>query len=138
MFPANYFKQKQRERRRGAIVAVVIGLVFLGTAIPWTATYEKVGAQRVEAHETTIEDILDALALCESSNNEKAWNKNDGGTPSIGLYQFKVATWEWATKRYGFVGLDIMNGEHQRQVARHLLHEGRWKHWYACLKDIME
>ena len=91
-----------------------------------------------EYYRDPLENILDELSMCESSNNEKAWNKADPITPSIGLHQYKIETWNWATKLYGYEGLDIMNGEDQKKVTRSLLNDGRWGHWYSCLHKIYE
>lgn len=47
-----------------------------------------------------IEEQLSYLAFCESSGNPKVYRANDNGSPSIGLFQFKLETWNWATARY--------------------------------------
>lgn len=80
--------------------------------------------------------VLEYLAMCESSNRPEVINPNDSGSPSYGLLQFKTDTWTWATKRYGYEDFKIMNGEHQKIVARAMLKEGRWKHWRNCLNKI--
>src|SRR3990167_3229748 len=76
--------------------------------------------------------LLNELAMCESSLNPKAYVANDGGSESIGLFQFKTKTFECATKRYNLKGLDIWNPEHQKIVATKLLEEGRHSHWKVC------
>ena len=82
-----------------------------------------------------MSELLNDLAECESNGNEKAWNKADPVTPSIGLLQFKWATWQHFTKRYGLTHLDIMDGEAQKQVATLMLAEKRYSHWKNCLSD---
>src|SRR3990167_7036666 len=68
-----------------------------------------------------MSELLNDLAECESNGNEKAWNKADPVTPSIGLLQFKWATWQHFTKKYGLTHLDIMEGEAQKQVPKLIL-----------------
>ena len=94
-----------------------------------------------------MEKVLAQLAYCESSNNPKAYRADDGGSPSIGLYQFKQKTWDWAVKRYHIdfrlatstkliPVIDIWNPEYQRMVAREMLKEKRFSHWRTCSRKL--
>lgn len=88
-----------------------------------------------------VEETLAFLSYCESSGNSKAYRADDNGSPSIGLFQFKLETWNWAIKRYYrkifpgnfYFTLDIMNPDHQRMVARVMIEDGRYEqHWKVC------
>ena len=81
-------------------------------------------------------EILNQLAYCESSLNPMAYVKDDYGSPSMGLLQFKLSTWNWAIKKYNYKGLDIMNPDHQKLVAGRMIEDGLWKHWKICGKKI--
>lgn len=85
-----------------------------------------------------ISDILEKLAMCESSNDSQAFNRYDPVTSSYGLYQFKLETFNHFGKRYGLKHNDIMNPEQQKAIASRMLSEGRWKHWYNCLNKYYE
>lgn len=97
-----------------------------------------VNVYTVEVPVWDLEEKLAQLAFCESSNNPKAYVHDDGGSPSIGLYQFKQETWNWAVNRYipSIVKLNIWNPEHQKIVAKGMLLENRWEHWLVCGKKI--
>lgn len=75
------------------------------------------------------ERIVNCLAMCESSNNEKALNHFDPDTPSYGLLQYKKPTWE------AYCIGDIMNGEDQKQCAIRMVQQGGIRHWYNCAKS---
>ena len=102
-----------------------------------------------------IQEVLSNLAYCESSGNPKAYRANDGGSPSIGLFQFKQTTWDWALKRYKYENThfietkkgnlispgdgiwDIMNPEHQKIIAKAIIEDGRASTtWKNCWRRI--
>jgi len=74
------------------------------------------------------ERIVQCLAMCESSNNEKALNPNDHGSPSYGLLQYKKPTWE------AYCIGDIWSGQDQRRCATRMVQQGGVRHWYNCAK----
>lgn len=85
------------------------------------------------------------LAQCESSNNPKAINPHDGGSPSYGLYQYKRGTWVYFVRKYGLFpeaeDLElqnlIMDREAQNLVTSKVLeNKENWKHWYNCLLKV--
>ena len=94
----------------------------------------------VAAEKDYLDERLDLLAKCESTNNPKAVNWNDAGSPSYGLYQFKEGTWKAYMRLYNVAGHaedhELMNfiydGETQRKLARAMLQDGLYYHWKAC------
>lgn len=107
------------------LVAILVALIILPFAV---LSYK---AEGVEIK--TISEVLEGLAMCESSNNPKAFNRFDGGSPSYGLYQFKLSTFNHFGERYGLKHTDVMNPKQQEAIARMMLSEGRYSHWYNCL-----
>lgn len=94
-----------------------------------------------------ITPIMAKLAMCESSNNEKAINPHDGGSPSYGLYQFKRETWVYFVRKYSLfpdaedVELQnlIMDRKAQNIVTSKVLEDkSNRKHWINCFKTIDE
>ena len=77
---------------------------------------------------------IERLAECESSHREDIVILDTNKKYSYGCLQFQKGTWDQYTKRYGLTHLDIMNCEHQKEVASRMLLEniGNWKHWYNC------
>ena len=76
-----------------AVLVLLWGFVNRAHAklLPEFSTLVLVGKNR--ATTVKITPIMEGLAKCESGNNPKAINWNDGGSPSFGLYQFKRGTW---------------------------------------------
>src|SRR3990167_6322073 len=83
-----------------------------------------------------IEILLDKLAICEFDNRSDAINIMDGDASSFGAYQFKIKTFVHFGRRYGLPHDDIWSSEQQRAIAKEMLLEQRWKHWYNCYKKI--
>ena len=81
---------------------------------------------------------IDALELCESSGNPNALVSNDGGSRSVGILQFKDATFAHFSKYYGlnYTTEDIYDPVKQRNLARLMLKDGRQNHWYNCSKKL--
>lgn len=76
--------------------------------------------------------ILACLIQCESGGDPLKINPNDVGSPSYGLLQYKMPTWN----KY-CVG-DIMSGEDQIICAEKMLAQPNgWRHWYNCSKQCM-
>lgn len=70
------------------------------------------------------EKIVSCLAMCESSNNEKAINPRDtDGLPAKGLLQFKQQTFD--AYCYG----DIWSGQDQKTCATNMIQAGLLSHW---------
>lgn len=115
-------------------LSIIITIAILG--IGEMVMSETIIIYRAEASEIVlIDDILEDLAMCESSNNPQAFNRYDPVTSSYGLYQFKLETFNYFGKRYGLEHSDVMNPEQQKAIARMMLSEGRYSHWYNCLKE---
>lgn len=73
------------------------------------------------------------LISCESVWKEDA--AGDNGT-SFGILQFKDPTFELFNKKYKFEGRDIMNPQHQIDLAALMIRDGYIRHWKNCGKKI--
>lgn len=120
-------------------------LVVVGAAsFPQTALEQTVTDQLGQVQEDRLASVIERLSWCESRHNEYALNKDDGGSPSYGRFQFKEATWHYYLDRYGlFPEVEraermnlIWDGYSQEIVARMVLEEGAWQNWYNCLKPV--
>ena len=88
-----------------------------------------------EMKEYKLKQLLDRLAICESSNNQKAIRPNDPDAPSIGLYQWKIESYVWAGRRYGLPHSDIWNPAEQRTITKALISDGRGQqHFKNCFR----
>ena len=87
--------------------------------------------------EVAIERYLSRLAYCESRGNPKAINPDDMGSPSFGLFQYKIGTFKYFSDMFNFEG-DIMNGEDQWELTKMVISadEGNKSHWFNCNKSI--
>lgn len=86
--------------------------------------------------DTMIEMRMEDLAFCESTNNSKAYVHDDGGSPSYGLFQYKIPTAKWFNEKYnlGF-HIDektIFDINIQKELTRHALADNQYRHWYNC------
>lgn len=127
----------------GILIALIVGL--LGVLL----FPVKTEAEPVLPHVPDKLDVwLDKLAQCESQNREWVVNPDDGGSPSIGLLQFKLDTFRTQARKYDlftwtedaeFENL-IQSGDAQRQVAKVMLQANpeNWRHWYNCGVKIGE
>ena len=97
------------------------------------------------AQKTVLNPKIGLLALCESSNNPKAVNLNDAGSPSYGLYQYKKGTWISYMKKYNLAphaeDAELMNFIYDREMqtllTQKILEEKNgWKHWYDCSRRV--
>ena len=81
---------------------------------------------------------MDKLIECESGGNAHALNPEDGGSRSVGILQFKDATFLGFSKQYGlgFSHEDIYNPESQKIVAHHMLEDGLEHQWMNCYRAI--
>ena|SRR3990167_1774627 len=78
------------------------------------------------------EQWIDALANCESGGNEKIKILDTNLKYSYGLFQFQLATWIEYGKDFGATRQNISSSTLQRKVARSMLDDGGWRHWYHC------
>ncbi len=98
--------------------------------------------------EDRTEWILVELGKCESGLNSQALNPDDGGSPSVGKYQFKFDTFKGFVQKYHMLNLDIMeesdiwnwmyDGDFQTKLVRKIIeNEPNWfYHWKNCTKTI--
>ena len=80
------------------------------------------------------EDWLADLEYCESSGREDIVVLDTNNRYSYSCLQFQERTFNHYTARYGFEDYDIMNCEHQKDVANEMIKENynNWSHWYNC------
>lgn len=65
-----------------------------------------------------LEVYLGKLSLCESRNNPFAENPKDlDGTPSLGLYQFKIKSFNYFSSVYNIATTSIWNGAEQKDIV---------------------
>jgi hypothetical protein len=80
------------------------------------------------------DDWLADLEHCESSGREDIVILDTNNRYSYSCLQFQERTFNHYTARYGFEDYDIMNCEHQKDVANEMLKENynNWRHWFNC------
>jgi len=76
--------------------------------------------------EFSTDEILSCLIVCESGGDETKINPDDMGSPSLGLLQFKLPTFERYCKG------DIMSGKDQIKCAKEMIDNGGIGHWRNC------
>lgn len=154
--------KKNISKRITALALGIAASLLLLTLTPTRTTSEATVAEeppeQVEAQasttEVTTETILkiqtaqteaqrawmDKLIACESGGNAEALNPHDGGSRSVGILQFKDATFAHFTERYGlsFTAGDIYDPEKQKILAHYILKDGGEHHWRICASRIGE
>lgn len=98
----------------------------------------------LDPKEVALDARLVKLANCESNNNPKAINPNDGGSPSYGLYQWKVDSFYRYNQKYEILPdlerQEVMNiiydPDIQTKLTRRVLEDGGWRNWKNCWKKI--
>lgn len=80
------------------------------------------------------DDWLVDLSYCESGGREDIVILDTNNQYSYSCLQFQERTFNYYSKRYGFENVDIINCEHQKDVANEMLKENynNWRHWYQC------
>lgn len=93
------------------------------------------------ASNSVLEGIIGKLAWCESRNNPQVYVKDDGGSPSAGILQFKYGTFRGYWKELinnDVEEQDIKNlwqdPEAQKQLATAMIAKDRknLRHWLNC------
>lgn len=83
----------------------------------------------LEEYGLFYENLIMELAQCESSNDPTVINKNDCGSPSYGLLQYKAQTfYSFCVVKYGLPN-DIMNPDVQKKCANEMILE-KWDNIY--------
>lgn len=85
------------------------------------------------------DDWLVELSHCESGGREDIVILDTNNRYSHSCLQFQARTFNHYSERYGFEDVDIMNCEHQKDVANEMLKENynNWQHWYNCSTKII-
>lgn len=74
------------------------------------------------------------VAECESNFNVRAWNKNDPGVGSKGVFQFQESTFYGYAKELQITNPDIWNLEQQSEVAAYLFSKNKSSLWTCARK----
>lgn len=94
--------------------------------------------QQLIAHYATLYGVdasyLTRVAMCESSLNPNAYHPNDGGTPSVGILQFKHQTFAWFSDMSGLGLTDIWDPEQQIHLAAWAFANNLSSHWTCSYK----
>ena len=73
-------------------------------------------------------DALGRVLACESS-----WRADvTGPDGSMGIAQWQLVTWEWASVAAGWSGSSPYDAEAAIDVMAWLVSRGGWAHWRAC------
>lgn len=76
------------------------------------------------------EEKMMRVAKCESAYNPKAFNPKDSDNlPALGLYQYKIGTWNYFSKKAGLKNPDIWNFDHQAKVTAYAFSIGESRQW---------
>lgn len=78
---------------------------------------------------------LTKVMMCESSGNEKAWNKLDPGVGSKGVMQFQEGTFYGYAAKINIKNPDIWSKRQQIEVASYMFSQGLSYHW-SCAKIL--
>ena len=120
------------------ITGGILSAVLLAS-IPFTTKQEVEFIKptpEISQYEIELDDWVERLAKCESGNNPKAINPDDGGSRSVGYVQFKDATWAGYIKKFNlhFTPDDIWDKEAQKYVTKEIIRKDyRWQNWYNCV-----
>jgi len=96
------------------------------------------GAKTFVLASTGHNDWLERLAGCESSHREDIVILDTNKRYSYGCLQFQERTWNYYMSRYGLSYPDIMNCQHQKELASMMLQENHlnYRHWLTCSRKI--
>ena len=72
------------------------------------------------------EELMNCLIQCESGGNPEKINWDDCGSPSYGLLQYKLPTWN------NNCAGEIMNGQDQIKCAKNMIQNGQIRAWTNC------
>lgn len=99
-----------------------------------------IGVGHIASAESIQDQWIDELHLCENRNNvEKILDTN--GKYSYGEVMFQLDTFHDFGKKYMIIPdeftkeeslLLISNPHVQRSIAKEMLDDGLWRHWYTC------
>lgn len=118
-----------------ALVGISLNLALITPVAPADAT-------KYQFTQVAVHPLLDELAKCESGGNPNALNPEDGGSPSYGLFQWKIASFYHYNLRYQVVPElvyedtinHIYNPVTQTLLTNLVLQEQNgWRNWYNCL-----
>jgi len=80
---------------------------------------------RQEAERYNIDaDLMIRIAWCESRIR-----MIDSGLGDYGIYQFRLSTWEYFTRKFNLTNFDINNPLDQIELAARIISEGGLHHW---------
>lgn len=114
----------------------ILLLLFICTINAKVTTAYAPEATKKEIYNLELEQWLDKLSFCESGGNPNAINPDDGGSRSVGHFQWKDASFSAYSKKYNLEG-SIENPQDQRELVKLVIkNEYGWRNWYNCTKKI--
>lgn len=120
-----------------AIAALL--LIICTTAVSSEANTKDIINEKIEqyAEDYSVDpELFKKVVKCESNYSTKALNPQDGGSRSVGLLQFKDATFNYYSRKVP--GLQyIDNYEHQIQVAMYMWEIREAKQW-SCYRKLVK
>ena len=77
------------------------------------------------------------IANCESSLIPDVVVQDDGGSPRLGMFQFKTATYEWMGEKFNLPHTDPQNYLEAREIYKAARRAGIAKnHWVNCFRKL--
>jgi len=80
-----------------------------------------------------LNDIL-LTADCESNFNTRVYVKDDGGSPSSGLFQYKDSTFYYFAQKYHLEDPNIWSVRQQIELTYKLIDDG-YGHLWTCYRN---
>lgn len=110
-------------------------LISLQTTIPLTiAPVSPIFEPRQEIL-SEVDIFLSKLEICESNGTDvKVLDTN--GKYSYSYFQFQEETFNHFGELYKLPHNDIYSRDQQYAIARKMIENGLWRHWYNCSKKI--
>lgn len=123
------------------LVIVVFGTTIVRAEAP-SLTEEQKNAEmtvpqiitKFSNHYNLSSDMMTKIAMCESSMNSKVIHYNDGGSDSIGLYQYKVTTFNYWSDKLG-EKLKIESAYDQTKLASYMIKNNQGRQW-TCYRKL--
>ncbi len=107
---------------------LIFALLVILFTLPRNTQADKVispvATTTVVARETSQDEWIDSLAVCESGNYAYAINPKDSdGTPSYGMFQFKTGTYLWLLGKYEIQSAPIFSSTTQRAIVKRMIND---------------
>src|SRR3990167_1763380 len=92
---------------------------------------------QIQSNTVDVLDLyIDKLATCESGQIPDVVIVDTNGLKSYAWLQFQMATFNYYGEKYNLPHDDILDPGQQIKIAKRMIEDGGWKHWYICGKRI--